>query len=92
MAKNLLCALCLSLITLVCAVPACFSEGFNPYLPMNAVAAYPPTPYNLWDYQKYSRSWVIPCPSCGRGSTLLPDMPTVYQSVRGPFQVAVPVP
>jgi hypothetical protein len=54
-----------------------------PYLPRNAVAAQPLTPYNLWAIPRSSRKAYAPCPTCGRAGLLLPDVPNVRERIAG---------
>ncbi|MFH0825188.1 MAG: hypothetical protein V2B18_20750 [Pseudomonadota bacterium] len=66
------------------------AEGFNPYLPTNAVAAEPAGPYNQWEICKVSRIAYPPCLSCG--GVALPDVPPVDTPFKGPFGIPVSVP
>lgn len=85
----------------VLLISSCLTMGFaaagygqmiNPYLPMNAPAAEPLTPYNLWDIPACSRTSYLPCPTCGPLGAQLPDIPPVYEPFPGPFNIPVPVP
>jgi hypothetical protein len=69
-----------------------YGQMINPYLPMNAVAAEPLTPYNLWDIPDCSRTSYLPCPTCGPFGAQVPDIPPVYERFPGPFNLPVPVP
>ena len=68
------------------------SPRMNPYLPTNAVAAEPPTPYNLNQLPKCSRTDYPPCPTCGPPAGLLPDLPPVSAPFPGHFYRPVPLP
>jgi hypothetical protein len=68
------------------------AQMINPYLPMNAVAAEPQTPYNLWEIPDCSRTSYLPCLTCGPFGAQLPDIPPVREPFPGPFNVPVPVP
>jgi hypothetical protein len=72
------------------AAPA--QNFFNPYWPTNAVAAEPPTPYNLDQIPTNSNKAYLPCPNCGPLEVMLPDLPSVSQPFAGPFGMPVPVP
>ncbi len=67
-------------------------QMLNPYLPMNAVAAQPFEPYNLWEIPQCSRTSYYPCPVPVPFSTLLPDVPPAWTCFPGPFGIPVPVP
>ncbi len=76
-----------------CAGPAAAFPGrINAYVPHNAVAAVPGTPYNLDEIDKYGRLYYEPCPDCAGGGMDLPELPSVWQMMPGPFCVPVPVP
>jgi len=88
------------LATLV-VISCCLTIGFsatgycqmiNPYLPMNATAAEPVTPYNLWEIPPCSRTSYLPCPTCGPMGAQFPDIPPIYEPFPGPFLCPVPVP
>jgi hypothetical protein len=82
---------CASLMLIVIVGPA-HSSGLNPYAPMNAIAAEPMEPYNLWQISQCSRTSYLPCPVPVPYSSLLPDVPPVQQPFPGPFGLPVPVP
>lgn len=67
-------------------------QTFNAYLPQNATAAYPPTPYYLRDIPWISRTFYLPCPTCGPAWKYFPDVPPIWQPVAGQFGIPVPVP
>jgi hypothetical protein len=67
-------------------------EMFDPYLPYNAIAAEPKTPYNLNKMPVISRTSYLPCMSCSPVWSQLPDIPSIRTPVAGPFQIPVPVP
>ncbi len=69
-----------------------YSQALNPYAPMNATAAEPLTPYNLWDIPACSRTSYLPCPAPIPFSMQFPDVPPVYAPFPGPFGIPVPVP
>ncbi len=64
----------------------------NPYVPHNAVAAQPETPYNLDDLPKFGRLYYEPCLNCTAGGMDLPEQPPVWAPFPGPFGVPVSVP
>ncbi len=67
-------------------------QCYNPYLPYNAIAAQPDSPYNSYMVPKISRTAYPPCPSHGPVQLQFPDVPPIGTSIRGPFGVPVPVP
>jgi hypothetical protein len=83
--------ICASLIVLMSALTA-HCQMFNPYAPMNAIAAEPLEPYNLWEIPQCSRTSYLPCPVPVPYSTLLPDVPPAWAPFPGPFGLPVPVP
>jgi hypothetical protein len=80
-----------SLILVVSAYPA-HCQTLNPYAPMNAIAAEPLEPYNLWQIPQCSRTSYLPCPSPAPFAELLPDYPPAWAPFPGPFGLPVPVP
>ena len=68
------------------------AQVINPYLPYNAIAADPPTPYNLLGIPKCSRKYYDPCPSVPPAAAQFPDLTPVWQPFPGPFGIPVPVP
>jgi hypothetical protein len=86
-------ACCLALIVLISAFPAlATAQMLNPYAPMNAVAAEPLDPYNLWEIPPCSRTSYFPCPSPIPYSMQLPDYPPVRAPFPGPWGLPIPVP
>jgi hypothetical protein len=73
-------------------VPTGSCYVLNPYEPYNAVAAQPPTPYNLNQIVQMSRLFYEPCPWWGPYADHLPDVPPVCQPFPGPLGIPVPVP
>ena len=67
-------------------------NNLNPYLPQNAIAAQPATPYNLNFIPCKSSVRYQPYPARVPGSHLLPDVPSVGKPFPGPFGIPVPVP
>lgn len=91
--KNVTIFLCLTVA--ICSLfspTVATTQMLNPYAPMNAVAAEPLTPYNLWDIPECSRTSYTPCPAPVPFSTQLPDLPPVSAPFPGPFGIPVPVP
>lgn len=86
--------LCLFTVLLFGASCAHASGTFllYPYDPMNAVAADPDPPYNFDSMPKYSRTMVIPCPSCGPASGVVPDLQPMQEAYRAKQGRRVPVP
>ncbi len=88
----------LSLILAVCSfvlmagAPAGFCDRLNPYAPVNAIAAEPMTPYNLYETPRISREAYNPCPTCVYVGKLLPDIPPISVPVKGPLGWCYPVP
>jgi hypothetical protein len=64
----------------------------NPYAPMNAVAAEPFEPYNLWEIPQCSVPYYLPCPTCGPAAAGLPDVYPVPRTIKGFLWLPVPVP
>ncbi len=64
----------------------------NPYLPMNAVAAEPLEPYNLWEIPYVSIPYYWPCPTCGPAAAALPDVYPPPEYIKGFLWLPVPVP
>jgi hypothetical protein len=83
--------ICASLLAMTSVITA-HSHMLNPYAPMNAIAAEPLEPYNLWQIPQCSRTSYYPCPASLPFSTLLPDVPPAWAAFPGPFGVPVPVP
>lgn len=81
-------------VALICAAMACtaLSQTFNPYLPHNAPAAQPPTPWYLRAIPHISTEYYDPCLSCGPLWTHFPDWPPFALRGIGPFGIAVPLP
>jgi hypothetical protein len=73
-----------------CGIAQC--NSLNPYLPQNAIAAQPLTPYNLNFIPCTSPVRYQPYPARVPGSHLLPDVPPIWESFPGPFGIPVPVP
>jgi len=92
MPKNVMVLLVVALLLIASLAAADATPRLNPYAPMNAVAAQPVTPYNLWDIPRISRTSYEPCPTCVPPAALLPDLPPVSQPFPGPFGIPVPVP
>lgn len=67
-------------------------QMFNAYLPQNAPAAAPPTPYYLRDIPRISRTYYPPCPTCGPAWAYFPDVPPISRPVIARFGIPVPVP
>jgi len=84
--------LAVSLFVTVCIVPVGTCQMMNAYLPTNAVAAEPPSPYDLWQAPCMSRTLYQPCVNCGPYGIELPDIPPLQQPFPGPFGLSVPVP
>lgn len=92
MKRKLSVLLAVSALILVVTAPGAYCQMLNPYAPTNAVAAHPPTPYNLWQIPCISRTSYLPCLTCGPVGTELPDSPPLWQRFPGPFGILVPVP
>ena len=88
------CYALLGVLFLVSAVAAGNASCYvlNPYLPYNAVAAQPPTPYYLRDIPKVSRTYYDPCPTCGPVAKQFPDVPPIQLPFPGMLGMPVPVP
>ncbi len=82
----------IALILTYLSFDVAFCERLNPYLPHNAVAAQPCTPYNLDQIPQCSAVYYVPYPVRVPGSQLLPDLPPICQPVEGPLRILVPVP
>ncbi len=86
----------LSILAVALLATAMVSAGscqmLNPYEPYNAVGAEPPTPYNLEQIPRISRTFYVPCPWWRPYANYLPDVPPVSQPFPGPFGIPVPVP
>jgi hypothetical protein len=86
----------LFIVVLILIAAAMVSTGscyiLNPYEPYNAVAAEPPTPYNLNRIPPVSRVLYDPCPWWAPYADHLPDVPPVWQPFPGPYGLPVPVP
>jgi len=67
-------------------------QMLNPYIPHNAVAAEPPTPYYEDDTPCGSYVYSPPCPTCGPVAAQFPDVPSLRQPIPGMFGLPVPVP
>ncbi|MEW6347513.1 MAG: hypothetical protein AB1646_00495 [Thermodesulfobacteriota bacterium] len=67
-------------------------DRINPYVPHNALAAQPETPYNIDEMDKYGTRYYEPCPRCAAGGMDLPEHPPVWVPFPGPFGVPVSVP
>jgi hypothetical protein len=83
MSTRILALIGMLLLVLSSAALAGNEPRINPYLPRNAVAATPLTPYNLWEIPRTSRKWYAPCPTCVRPGLLLPDVPNVRERIQG---------
>jgi len=85
--------LTVALVT-VCASSAVAGTAprLNPFAPMNAVAAYPLTPYNLEQYPGRSQLMYPPCPTCPPAASLLPDPPFTRRMRNERPAILVPAP
>ncbi len=54
--------ICACLLVIMSVVTA-HCNLLNPYAPMNAIAAEPLEPYNLWEIPQCSRTSYLPCPA-----------------------------
>lgn len=94
--KTIVLALIVTLSSIVALdVADVYSYPINPYLPHNAIAADPPTPYwliDMVDIPKCSSKYYDPCPSCVSPASQFPDLTPVQQPFPGPFGIPVPVP
>jgi hypothetical protein len=92
MKKPLLCTMVSMILIAAAMVPAASSQMLNPYEPYNALAAEPPTPYNLEQMPRCSRTFYVPCRWWAPYANYLPDVPPVWQPFPGPYGIPVPVP
>jgi energy-converting hydrogenase Eha subunit F len=84
--------LAVTIVTTALCSGVAHCNRLNPYLPQNAIAAEPESPYNLNFIPCKSPVRYQPYPARIPGSHLLPDIPPMCEPVAGPFGVPVPVP
>lgn len=92
MTKYLSLLLAVCSLVLVVGTLSGFCDRLNPYAPVNATAAEPMTPYNLYETARISREAYGPCPMCGYAGYLMPDVPPISAPIKGPMSWDWPVP